>query len=301
MNEAKLKRNIDKFIEELLARTQEELKDWLAGITLTGSYAVDAISLENPNVNILLFVKPEHPADFYLKLGRTLYRLGYSYLDYFNFQPALFPFRFAQPVGNKEVTLSIHIDPFNLAEQDLVIWFGPEKKMKTPFGLPEVVLSGFQSMRKVVWGKDVLGEMKFDLKSEDMVLGIMKDFPLYRLQLTRAPLTYDFSKYPEFLAQEAVEIGKECVYHGVQLYMTDKEIKQRDYVKLFEDKQKLLEFIKKRYPAIEKEAGFMLDAREKFLTVKKDKKKVLAVYETAFILLNIIFFEALKRFQKPMD
>lgn len=295
MDKEKLKQNIDKFTEELLQKIQTELKSWLVSITLTGSYAVDAISLENPNINILLFVKPKHPADFYLKLGDLLYRSGYSYLDYFNFQPALFPFRFAQPLGDKKMTLTIHIDPFNLAEQDLEIWLGPKKKMKTPFGLPEVVLSGFQAMRKVVWGKDVLGEMKFDLKREDMVLGVMKDFPLYRLQLTRAPMTYDFSKHPEFLAQEAVEIGKECLYHGAQIFMTDKEIKERKYIELFKDKQKLLKFIKKRYPAIQKQAKIILRAREEFLKVKRNREKVLTVYRAAFKLLNVIFFEALER------
>lgn len=290
-----IKQKIDQFIQELLEQIQKELGDWLVGITLTGSYAVGAISLESPNVNILLFAKPEHPADFYLELGKLLYRQGYSYLNYFNFQPVLFPFRFARPVGDKETTLGVHIDPFNLAEQDLEIWFGPKKKMKTPFGLPEVVLSGFQSMKKQVWGKDVLSEMKFDLKSEDMVLGIIKDFPLYRLQLTRAPMTYDFNKHPEFLAQEAVEIGKECVYHGIQLFMTDEEIKQRKYVELFKDKGKLLEFVGEKYPAIENEARLVLNARKRFLTVKKDKRKAMAVYCTAFRLLNVVFFEALKR------
>lgn len=295
MDKEKLKQKIDQFVKELLEKIQKELGDWLVGITLTGSYAIEAISLESPNVNIILFVKPEHPADFYLKLGDLLYRLGYAYLDYFNFQPALFPFRFAQPLGEKDVTLTVHIDPFNLVEKDLEIWLEPKKKIKTPFGLPEVVLSGFQSMRKVIWGKDIFGEMKFDLKNKDMIFGVMKDFPLYRLQLTRAPLTYDFNKHPEFLAQEAVEIGKECLYHGVQIFMTDEEIKQREYVELFKDKQKLLEFVKERYPAIEREARLVLNAREKFLTVKKDKDKVFAVYRAAFNLLNIVFFEAFKK------
>lgn len=295
MDKKKIKQKIDQFVKELLEKIQKELGDWLVGITLTGSYAVGRISLENPNVNILLFVKPKHPADFYLKLGDLLYQLGYSYLDYFNFQPALFPFRFAQPLGEKDVTLTVHIDPFNLTERDLEMWLGPKVKIKTPFGFPEVVLSGFQSMRKVIWGKDILGEMKFDLKNEDMIFGVIKDFPLYRLQLTRAPLTYDFNKHPEFLAQEAVEVGKECLYHGVQIFMTDEEIKQRKYIDLFKDKQKLLRFIKRRYPDIGKEAKIIINTRKKFLTVKKDKKKVLVVYRTAFNLLNIVFFEAFKK------
>lgn len=295
MGKEQAKQKIDQFVRELLEEIQKELGDWLVGITLTGSYAVGTMSSENPNVNILLFVKPKHPANFYLRLGEILYQLGYSYLDYFSFQPALFPFRFAQPLGDKDVTLTIHIDPLNLGERDLEMWLGPKKKIKTPFGLPEVVLSGFQSMRKVIWGKDVLGEMEFNLRHEDMIFGIIKDFPLYRLQLTRAPLTYDFNKYPEFLAQEAVEIGKECLYHGVQIFMTDEEIKQRKYVELFKDKQRLLEFVKRRYPAIRKEARIILDAREKFLTLRKDKEKVLTLYRMAFNLLNAIFLEVLKR------
>jgi hypothetical protein len=85
MTEAKLKQKIDDFVDKLCAKLTKELGELIESITLTGSYVIGKISYERPNVNMLIFVKPQHSGNFYLKLGEIIYDLAGRYLDYFSY------------------------------------------------------------------------------------------------------------------------------------------------------------------------------------------------------------------------
>jgi len=63
------KETIDKFIEALTAKLESGLSSRLASITLVGSYVAGDLSPERPNVNMLLFTKPDFGAEDYFKAG----------------------------------------------------------------------------------------------------------------------------------------------------------------------------------------------------------------------------------------
>lgn len=145
-------------------------------------------------MNILLFVKPDHPAEVYLKTGQIFYKVGREYLDYFSFRVDMWPFRFAQPIGEKELEVSVNLNIFDMALRDLKMWITPDRQIWTPFGAPEVMFQGFKQTRKVVFGRDILGEIEFEPTYEEILLGLVKELPLHRLMLTRDPFTYDIEE-----------------------------------------------------------------------------------------------------------
>lgn len=296
INKIQLKQKIDEMVNEVIENLKAKLGTYLENITLSGSYATGKMSLERPNINILLFAKTNPPANLYLETGIILYNIGKKYLKFFRFRVDPFPFRFARSIGEKEVEVSVNLNIFEMTDKDLTIWITPTKKIRTPFGAPEPVMQSFKSMRKVVFGKDVLDNMEFHVTYEGILLNVIREFPTYRLQLTRAPLTYDIDKEYEFLATEAIQIGKTCLGSAVGVLLDEKSIEQGKHLELLGDKKKLLEFIKKSgSPDLVKWAEIIISARDNFLEMKKDKRKAFELYNAAYNILNMFFGIALSK------
>jgi hypothetical protein len=296
MNEAQLKQKIDEMVNEIVDNVASKLGTYIESITLSGSYATGKMSLERPNINILVFVKPEPPATLYLETGRILYSAGKKYSEFFRFRIDPFPFRFIYPIGNSDLEVSVNLNFYEIADKDLIMWMTPDKKIRAPFGAPEPVIQSFKAMRKVVFGTDVLGNMEFHVTHQDILLNVLREFPTYRLQLTRAPMTYNIDKDYELLATEAIQIGKSCLNSAAAVLLDQESIEQGKHLELFDDKKKLLEFLQQNgSPNLAKWAEIILNARDNFLEVKNDKKKVLELYDAAYNVLNIIFGMALGR------
>ena len=294
MDNKTIKQKIDEMVEEMIEELKSKLSTNIDSITLTGSYAIGKMSLERPNINILVFVKPRSPASLYLTTGNILYGVGKKYLKYFRFRVDPFPFRFAYPIGDKELEVSVNLNLFEMTNKDLVAWLSTDKKINIPFGAPETVMQGFKSMRKVVFGKDVLGEMEFQVTQEDILLNVIREFPTYKLQLTRAPMTYDIDENYEYLATEALEIGKACIGSLAGVMLDEDAIKKGKHLELIADKRKLLDFLKQSGEQdLVRWAQTIVNARENFLTVKKDKAKVFELYEAAYNVLDKVFELAL--------
>lgn len=288
MEEALLKKRIDRMVDELVEALRLELGSYLESITLAGSYATGKMSLDRPNINILGFLKPNPPAEAYLKAGKALYSVGKKYKKFFRFRVDPFPFRFAQPIGKGEPEVSVNLNLYDMADKDLEMWITLDKKVRAPFGAPEPVIQAFKSTRKVVFGKDVLGEMKFHTTREDILLNVLKEFPtFYKLQLTRAPMTYDIEKNYDLLATEALEIGKSCLASAVSVLLDEQSVEQGKHLELLADKEKMLQFFEKSgRPDFSRWAKIILGARENFLEVKNSKDKVFELYKAAYDLLN---------------
>jgi len=290
MKKTQLKQKIDEIVNEIVDNVKSKLGTYIESITLSGSYAIGRMSLERPNINILAFVKPNPPADLYLETGRILYRIGKKYSQYFKVRVDPFPFRFARPMGEKDVEVSVNLNLYEMTDKDLVMWMTPDKKIRTPFGAPEPVIQSFKAMRKVVSGSDVLGGMEFHVTHEDILLNVMREFPTYRLQLTRAPMTYDIDEDYELLATEALQIGKSCLGSAAGVLLDEESIEQGKHLELLANKEKLLEFLERSgSPDLAKWAETILISRDNFLKVKKDKKKIFDLYRAAYNILNMIF------------
>lgn len=76
MEQEVIKEKIDELVSELTEALKKELQHSIESITLTGSYTIGKISLERPNVNMLIFVKPNVSADDYLKIGEIFYEVS---------------------------------------------------------------------------------------------------------------------------------------------------------------------------------------------------------------------------------
>lgn len=290
MDTTKIKQKIDEMVNEILESLKEKLGTYIESITLGGSYATGKISLERPNVNILVFVKPNPPAKLYLEVGRILYRVGKKYAKFFRFRVDPFPFRFAQPIGKKKIEVSVNLNLLEMTGKDLVVWITPEQKVRRPFGISEPVVQSFKATRKVVFGKDVLGSMELPISHKDILLNVIMEFPsAYRLQLTRAPMTYDIDRDYDLLATEALEVGKSCLASAVGVLLDEESIRQGKQSEILKDKKKMLEFFKQKGSQdLANWAEIILKARDNFLEVKKDKKKVFELYNAAFNVLNLV-------------
>lgn len=297
MDKDVLKQKIDELVENMTSSIASKLGDQIDSITLTGSYAINKLSLEKPNINILVFAKANPSADLYLEIGRILYGVGKKYLDFFKFRVEPFPFRFAQPIGNQEIEVSVNLNIFEVTSKALVTFLSPKDQMWTPFGATELLLQVFKVMRKVVYGSDVLGSMEFHVTHKNILMDTIREFPTFRLQLTRAPMTYDIDQDYELLALEALEIGKACLGRTAEILLSDEDLEKGKHVFLISNKTELLKFLKQNSsPDIASWAETIIESRDNFNEVKKNKTKVMELYHAAYNILNSTFEIALHKF-----
>lgn len=282
MNEEKIKRKVEKFGSELTSSIQEEIGSYLESLTLTGSFVVGDISTERPDINMILFFKEQVPGDAYLQLGRIFYDLAESYAEFFSVRADMLPFRFAPPVGGKDLELSVTPLLLNMANKD----------MEPSFGIAPQVLQGMKETRKVVYGSDVLGEMEFDVGRKDIINGILEDMPLYNIQLQRAPLTYDIEENYDLLATESLEIGKVALYMDMELFIEESKIQQGEHLSLMKKKENLKKFYEEIDSELTESARTILDARLNFLSVKKDKEKCFELYRASYKIVNSVLGKA---------
>lgn len=286
-------KQLDRFLEEIVKAIVEGLKteigNHVESITLVGSYAIGKISYQRPNINILLFLKPNHPAKTHLAIGRIIRRVGKKFSEKFLFRIDPFPFRFVFPIGEGEPEVTVNLNPFYMEEQNLVTFVGPNKTIKTPFGVAEVIMQGMKDTRKVLYGNDVLGGMDFSISHDAVIYSVPREVFLYDLILTRAPMTYDIDKDYDLLATEALEVGKTTLVLLTEVLLDNASLKKGRHLELNADKHKLLEFLKKsKIKGLAEWAETVISARDNFLEVKKDKAKVLALYEAAFNVMRTV-------------
>jgi hypothetical protein len=289
MPKEQIKGKIDELVSELIENLKKELHHCIESITLTGSYTVGKISLERPNVNILIFVKPNVSAIDYLRIGEIFYEVSEKYQDYFGIKIDCFPFRFGFSIGEKE--LQFVLTPH--------ILFMSEKDAKPPFGVASNVLEGMKKTRKIVFGNDPLGGADLAYTKKDVIQWAFFDIgTLYRNQLIDAPLTYDIRKNLDLLVGESIEIGKNALTWGTEIFLDEKDWKKGKHIELIIDKEKMIDF----YQNIDKELGeaakIILDARLKFQEYKTNKEKAFKLYDAAYTAVTKVFFKVLNEMKK---
>lgn len=289
MKKSQLDKLLKNIVKEIVEGLKSEAGDYIESITLVGSYTIGKISYQRPNINILVFLKPGHPAKTHLSIGKVLRRVARKFSKNFRFRIDPFPFRFVFPIGKGEPEVTVNVNPFYMEEQNLETFVGPNKLIKTPFGVAEIIMQGMKDTRKVLYGSDVLGDMDFSVSHESVVYSVPREVFLYDLVLTRAPMTYDIDKDYELLATEALEVGKTTLVLLAEVLLDDKSLKKGRHLELNADKDKLLEFLKKtKIKGLADWAETIISARDNFLEVKKDKAKVLALYEAAFNIMRTV-------------
>jgi len=146
MQEEQVKNKIDELVNELVDGLKRGLPFSVESITLFGSYTIGKMSLDRPNVNMLIFTKANVSANDYLKMGEIFYRTSKKYKDCFDVKIDSLPFRFGFPTNGGKMKL--------ILSPNVVSALG--KNQNPPFGIPRNVLRGMTATRKVVFGSDPL-------------------------------------------------------------------------------------------------------------------------------------------------
>ena len=280
MNQVELKSKIDRAVNDLISQLKERIGDKIECLALVGSYAIDKMSLDKPDVNIFLCLNEKASADTYLEIGEILTNLIHKYSDYFSIRPEFRPFKFPSPFIKKEPEVLINLNVHSILD----------KEGEFPFGVPKSVLKGFLSMQKVIYGKDVLGSLNLDFDKEYIIKVAFRDLSIMRMQLKNAPLAYNLKKDLSLLMHESIIHGKTIAYLGVELATPDEELKSGRTLEFIRDKEKLVLFFKKRYN--EETAGFVkkiLEARKNFNSWKNEEEKVYEIFRAAYNLAEVVW------------
>ena len=179
-----LKGEIDEMVEDMIGDLKRRLGDRLESVTLVGSYVTGRISMDRPDVNMVVFFKEFAMPKDLIELGKILYRTVDKFKEYFVVRLEFRPYRFVYPIHRGEQEVFINPLILNMGEKDL----------EFPFNLPHWVLGGMREVRKVVHGSDVLKDLDLDLNTERVIKGGFREIPFIKLHLDRAPLGYDISK-----------------------------------------------------------------------------------------------------------
>lgn len=287
----KLKKVIDNFIGELIQKLITNLKDYLESITIAGSYGIKRISLQRPNVNILIFLKPHSQAHVILRIGEIIYQTSQNYLQYFSLKVDSFPFRLGLREGEKD--LQLILSPR--------ILFMDEKKDYPPFNIACNVLKGMREMRKVVYGSDPLENVNLEYSREDFLNWAYSDIGnLAKNMLILTPISYNLEKNKDLIVIESIGYGKMALTWGTELFLNDKDIKTNKHIELIKNKENMVKFYKLINRELGKATEIILDARNKVYAYKNSKRKTEELFNASIYAINKIFKEVKRRQRKQI-
>jgi len=280
MKKAELKKELDEMLTELFGELKKQMKKNLKGITLTGSYALGKFSPSRPDINFFLFLGPNPPAETYLALGKVFTWLIERYDGKFAIRSEFRPFKFPYPISQRG--LEVFINPL-LA--DLA-----ERETDPPFGISVPVLHGMSAVRKVIFGPDFLKEINLSFGKDTVIRSALRDLAIFKLQLIRAPSTYNLNRDFRLLFNESLVCGKGTIGWGVEVASSDKELKSGTHLKYIKDRRKAIDFYKEHYDKrTAKSVEIILEARDKYDSWKKDKNKAFLVFTESYNLLNAVW------------
>lgn len=256
---------------------------------MIGSYTLGKISLERPNVNFLIFTKPNVSANDYLKIGEIFYDASRNYLKHFSIKIDSPPFRTGFPIGDKNLQLVLSPNVLNILQ----------KNDNPPFGIPLNVIEGMKTTRKVVFGSDPLKEVKVKHTKQDIIRWAFFDIGIiYRNQLIRAPLSYDVTKHLNILADESLEIGKVALMWGSEIFLNEKDWEKGKHIELIKNKEEMIKFYSDIDKQLGRDAKIIVEARQNFSQYRTDKDKAYKLYNSAYNVINAVFFRILKEIKQ---
>src|SRR3989304_7546957 len=274
-------KNVHSKIEDLTKFLSEEINSKLGkrvhSLMYVGSYAKGKISKSRPDINYVLIWEVRGTADDYLTLGKILTEATSKFLKHFVIRPEFRPFKFGYPIQRKMYEVFINISCLNSVDNN------------QKFFLPDYVLDGFKHSRKMIFGTDVFGNMEFNVTKQGLLAGAMQKLASHKIQLDRIPLVYNLDKDIDLVFNESLDHGKNLAYFGVEVAMSEEEIKKKDYLTVIEDKSRLLEFYEQGFPPPATAAlKIILDSRDHYREWKNDWGHAVEVYKAAFMLHGLL-------------
>ncbi|MGD8744530.1 MAG: hypothetical protein PVJ52_02975 [Candidatus Woesebacteria bacterium] len=262
-------------------RIEGKIGERLESIYLVGSYTKGKISHSRPDINWLLIHKEPIKDNSRWILGEILTDVIDEFENEFVVRPELRPFKFSYPIKRgKEVFINISIVS-SASSSD-------EFKKRNSF-IPEYVFEGFKQSRKLVSGKDVLKNINFQVSKKAIHDSAKGKIASHKVQLDRVPLVYHLKKDVDLVFNESLSHGKNLIYFGVELLMSDKELKKGNYLDIFHNDKKLLQFYNNRYPEVADLVKKILKSKKHFEEWKSDYSKAKEVYLTVSSFSKLLF------------
>jgi hypothetical protein len=257
---------------------QQKFSGQLAALYVVGSFSVGKMSLERPDLNFLLILEGIDPEDHIL-LGRVFQEAITRFSGIAGIRPYFSPVRFVYPEKKEAYDVFVSTVVLDSRKQDLAL----------PFGITRWVLEGYVQSRRLLAGTDILGQIELPpIRRVDLLERSLVDLEFYRLPLEKAPVQYRDNEM-DLLLSEAVILGKAIVHIGVEVAMSDDELNRHAYMDFFSDPALFSKFYQTRYGAeAAGHAKLILDARNNFSRYKIDNEKIMAVYESAVKMVDLV-------------
>jgi len=260
-------------------KVKSELSNRLKSFYVVGSYAFGKISKQRPDINFLLIFDGFTSPDDYLAIGEICRDLEKEFAKETTVKIEFRPFRYIKPRYKNDTEVSVNPILISTGEIEAtggVIfnkWF----------------TEGLKSAHKLLHGKDFLKSLKVgDITQKDLIKGAMFDLMFFSIPVSRAPAQYT-KEETNLLLNEALVNAKNMAYLGIETAMTDKELKQKDYLKYFKNKETIASFYKERYGNdVEKMIKRIFQVRKQYLTLKDDPEVGKEMFSIALNLANII-------------
>jgi len=264
---------------------KEKLGERLESLYTTGSYVFNKISLDRPDINFLLIFKGRSTPDDYLKHGDVCHQIINQFKEECSIRIEFRPFRYLYPKVRKDY--DVFLNPILISLDEI---------KERGYIFTKTFTEGLKSANKLLYGNDVLSTIKVgEITTQDLFQGAMFDLPFFMIPLTRAPAQYDESD-TDLLFNEALVNGKMLTYLGMELVLTEEELRNKAFIKYIQNKEAIVSLYKERYGEhIGSLVSKIYEARENYLKYKKDPEKAREIFSATLQIGGAIQYKLFSR------
>lgn len=272
-----------KFINENIA---QKLSDKLAAVYLVGSYPMGIISQTRPDINWLLVWKDMVTGEERWTLGNILTKAVNEFEDRFTVRPEFRPFKFSYPIRKTKYDVFVNLSNAYMASET-------EDFRTRNKHTPDYVFAGYKNSRLLILGEDILARMEFEVSSVDIIETGRQKLSSHKVQLDRIPLTYHQEQEADLIFNEALSHGKNLMYFGVEMLMTDAELRQNLFLDMFNNEAQMQNFYNQRLPEASEYIKNIIESKKNYPTWKYDFARAKNVYLAAYNFANLLikYFE----------
>lgn len=277
-NKKKLVDTVAKTFEEIC---KKELSERLNSLYVVGSYAFDKISLDKPDINFLIILKEGATPEDHIKIGKICRKMTEIFKDRCSVRIEFRPFRYIYPKIRKDY--DIFLNPIVLGVQEI-------EGMGCIFN--KWFTEGLKNANRLLYGEDFLKTLAVgEITKQDIFQGANFDLSFFTIPLTKAPSQYDEDEF-DLLFNEAMTNGKNMCYLGIEIAMSEEELRNKEYTKYIQSKETITDFYRERYGERASElVDKIFDARENYLRYKKDRQKAEEIFGVALSIGNLIRYK----------
>jgi hypothetical protein len=154
--------------------------------------------------------------------------------------------------------------------------------------IPDYIFSGFKNTRKLVKGEDILAKIEFEVSIIDIIETAKVQIEEHKVQLDKVPLTYHLKHESDLIYNEALVHGKALLYLGVEMLMTDLELRQNQFLDFFNDSTLVNNFFADRFPEATDYVQTISEYKAKYPQWKYEKMRAKEIYLASYNLAILL-------------